>query len=515
MAVIVLLASINAGLTLSGTPGIVTLSSAYSFTFRAVGGTGPYKLVESGSLPTGLTFTDNGDGTATIAGTTAVPGSFPITVTLADATRIAIPYVFILVVQALPLTISGHIAGGVQGSAASGSYSASGGVSPYTFAVTSGTFPSTGGLSSAGAALGNWKTAGSYSWQVTATDSVGTTTILNDSCTNTFATLTLTGTLPNCYDSGDSYSQSLTIAGGSGTYSNPQVHSGSLPTGLSLSVVSSTVVLSGTATAYGAFTFTVSVDSSDAQTAISASQTVSVGDLHWTATTGLWHFDQANNATTFTDSTGRHNSFPNQVNATGTGKATTSSPLVGSASYTDAGGSQDGAQCGQVSSDFDFGSAEYTVEATVNSSVSLPNGQFHGILNVDDTSSTRGWLWLVDGSTGKLTYAFSTSGGQTVLQASSALTSGTHQLAVCRDNTAGKTYMYMDGVKIAEASTSGTLNSNSYFLTFFGLQNIGAVNANTVWRGKGDEFRITKGICRYPSGTTYTPSARAFQNGGV
>ena len=39
-------------------------------------------LTESGQLPTGVTFTDNGDGTATIAGTPpSQTGTFPITIT--------------------------------------------------------------------------------------------------------------------------------------------------------------------------------------------------------------------------------------------------------------------------------------------------------------------------------------------------------------------------------------------------------------------------------------------------
>ena len=44
-------------------------------------------LTESGALPAGLTFTDNGNGTATIAGTPAAGsgGSYPITITATNA----------------------------------------------------------------------------------------------------------------------------------------------------------------------------------------------------------------------------------------------------------------------------------------------------------------------------------------------------------------------------------------------------------------------------------------------
>ncbi|WP_231121372.1 glycoside hydrolase family 3 C-terminal domain-containing protein [Motilibacter peucedani] len=42
-------------------------------------------LTESGALPAGITFTDNGDGTATIAGTApATTGSFPVTITASN-----------------------------------------------------------------------------------------------------------------------------------------------------------------------------------------------------------------------------------------------------------------------------------------------------------------------------------------------------------------------------------------------------------------------------------------------
>lgn len=176
---------------------------------------------------------------------------------------------YTLRVQALPLTISGHIAGGATGSAASGSYSSSGGVGSKTFAVVAGTFPTTGGLSSAGAALGNWSAAGSYSWTVRVTDSASptpATTDISDSCTITAATLTLSGTFSSPTVIGASYSSNLTISGGVSPYSlhgGTGVSSGSLPAGLSLSIVGSTLTLSGTPTTWANNSFIISVDSTD------------------------------------------------------------------------------------------------------------------------------------------------------------------------------------------------------------------------------------------------------------
>ena len=43
-------------------------------------------LTETGALPTGVTFVDNGDGTATLAGTPAAGtgGTYPLTITAAN-----------------------------------------------------------------------------------------------------------------------------------------------------------------------------------------------------------------------------------------------------------------------------------------------------------------------------------------------------------------------------------------------------------------------------------------------
>ena len=58
------------------------VGSAFSITVQASGYTTP-ALTESGTLPNGITFTDNGNGTATLSGTPAVGsgGSYSITVT--------------------------------------------------------------------------------------------------------------------------------------------------------------------------------------------------------------------------------------------------------------------------------------------------------------------------------------------------------------------------------------------------------------------------------------------------
>ena len=70
-------------------PAIISADAAtsivgapFSFTVSTTGEPAP-AMTESGALPGGLTFTDNGNGTATIAGTatTGTGGSYPITIT--------------------------------------------------------------------------------------------------------------------------------------------------------------------------------------------------------------------------------------------------------------------------------------------------------------------------------------------------------------------------------------------------------------------------------------------------
>ena len=131
--------------------------------------------------------------------------------------------------------------------------SASGGVAPYTFAVTAGTLPT--GLTldpSTGAIAGTTNTVGTANFTVTATDAHGQTGSRAYTLAIAAPTLTLTpaaGTLTAPY--GAAYTQAFTAAGGSGSYS--YTLTGSLPAGLNFS--GNTV--SGTPTAPGSYPITV------------------------------------------------------------------------------------------------------------------------------------------------------------------------------------------------------------------------------------------------------------------
>jgi len=89
----------------------ITSTGSTAFTVGSVGvfsvtttGFPTPNLSESGALPSGVTFTDNGNGTATLFGTPGVSGSFPITITANNGGGTT--------TQSFTLTVSGGTSGG-------------------------------------------------------------------------------------------------------------------------------------------------------------------------------------------------------------------------------------------------------------------------------------------------------------------------------------------------------------------------------------------------------------------
>src|SRR5438094_1196364 len=139
-----------------------TVASAYSTTLSASGGTSPYSWsVSSGTLPTGLSLSSSG----TLSGTPTVAGAFPFTVTVKDAATGSASASLSINVVGLPLLqiTSSQLPGGTVGSAYSATLSASGGTSPYSWSVSSGTLPTGLSLSSTGTISGTPTLPVSYS----------------------------------------------------------------------------------------------------------------------------------------------------------------------------------------------------------------------------------------------------------------------------------------------------------------------------------------------------------------
>jgi hypothetical protein len=220
-----------------------TVYTAYSQTITASAGTSPYTFaVTSGSLPTGLTLSSGGVLSGTI-NTSGQVGSYGFTVTATDHAGLTGTQVYSLVVNPPTITVSpSTLPAAAVYTAYSQTLSSSGGVSAYTYGET-GALPTGITLSTSGVFSGTINTAGqsgSYPVTVTTTDAHGYTGTQAYTL-GVSATITLSpSSLPpaTVYTA---YSQTLTSAGGSGTYSYAEL--GALPTGITLTTGG---VLSGT-----------------------------------------------------------------------------------------------------------------------------------------------------------------------------------------------------------------------------------------------------------------------------
>ena len=267
----------------SGTSG-----KSYSTTLYVAGGTSPYTWsLVSGSLPTGLTLNTSG----TITGTPTSSGTYSFKATVKDSASKTATAAYTLAIAA-PLKLStSSVSGGTVGTSYSTTLAATGGTSPYTWSLSSGSLPAGLSLSSAGVISGKPTASGSSTFSVTVKDSASA------SATSSF-TLTVASALKLSTSSvsggtvGTSYSTTLAATGGTSPY-KWSLSSGSLPAGLSLS---SAGVISGTPTASGSSTFGVTVKDSSS-TAQSASATLAIvvaaaasstptGTTYYVSTTG-------------------------------------------------------------------------------------------------------------------------------------------------------------------------------------------------------------------------------------
>ena len=239
-----------------------TVGVAYSQALSATGGIRPYSwTISSGSVPPGTALSTAG----VLSGTPTANGSFSFTVRAADAgSQSATQALTVQVGASLAITTT-NLPSATTGTAYTSQLSASGGTTPYSWTLTSGTLPAGLNLSSAGLVSGTPTTAGSSTFIVQVTDgSSRTATRALTLLVSTSLSVTTT-TLPGG-TVGSSYSEQLSATGGATPYSWT-VSSGSLPAGLSLS---SAGVISGTPTAAGSPTFTVRVTDAASRTATQA-----------------------------------------------------------------------------------------------------------------------------------------------------------------------------------------------------------------------------------------------------
>ena len=192
----------------------------YVLTFTARGGSGVYSYaVTSGALPTGMSLVNGA-----LAGVPTAVGVYTFTITATDSNLFTGSKTYHLTIDSPEIDITPTTATLAVGTAESayasvsfGATSGDGGTAPYALAMTAGTLP-TGMSFSAGVLSGTPLTAGTYYLTVTATDAYSQTGSRTYALTILPPPVALATT--QLYDGavGIPYSQSLTAAGGSGTY---------------------------------------------------------------------------------------------------------------------------------------------------------------------------------------------------------------------------------------------------------------------------------------------------------
>jgi len=249
-----------------------TSGTAYSESFTASGGTGTHSFVVLAGLPPGLSLSPGG----VLSGTPNEAGTYSFLVTPSDGTAPGMggPFTGASVAYTLTVTdpvvaISAPAAGALPaaatGSAYSQSFTASGGNGSHTFAFVPGSSAPPGmTLSAAGVLSGTPNAAGSYSFDIIATDgtpvgdggpfaSVAVTYTLEVTDPTVAINSPAAGALPAA-TTGTAYSQSFGAMGGNGSHTFAIASGSSAPPGMTLSAAG---VLSGTPNAAGNYSFDI------------------------------------------------------------------------------------------------------------------------------------------------------------------------------------------------------------------------------------------------------------------
>ena len=288
--------SITIGGGSSGTPLTIstkalptgTVGQPYSQQITASGGTGTGYTFSGSGLPAGLSLAASG----VVSGTPTTSGNFNVTVQVKDSANASANGTVTLTIQTAPLTITTTppLFTGTVGTPYSQPFSATGGQTPYTWAITSGNTdgltidPATGNLS------GTPQAAGAFGFTVQVTDKNGTVASGQFSLVVNTPALTILiagGLQPGSV--GVPYNQTLPVQATGGVAPYTWSITAGMPPGLSLSNPTATQpTLSGTPTTSGNFTLTLQVaDSQGATASRNISLTIAPGALKITTSTQL------------------------------------------------------------------------------------------------------------------------------------------------------------------------------------------------------------------------------------
>lgn len=244
-----------------------TLAYSYNATLGAAGGVLPYAWsIISGSLPPEL---DLNASTGAISGMPTVAGNYPFTVQVSDSqsppATASSPFSITVNTTITQLTIlTTSLPSGRQNNSYNAMLAATGGITPYTWSIISGSLPSGLSLnSSTGAITGTATGGGTSNFTVKVTDSEtppATASVPLSITINPAVPLSITTTSLPDGTAGTPYSASVTAIGGVYPY-RWSIISGKFPSGLTLN--SSTGAITGTPEVVGTSNFTVQVTDSE------------------------------------------------------------------------------------------------------------------------------------------------------------------------------------------------------------------------------------------------------------
>lgn len=239
------------------------VNSAGSFTVTATGYPAP-ALSETGALPAGVTFVDNGSGNGTLSGTPTVTGTFPITLTANNGVGTAATQSFTLTVQQAPTITSAAATTFTVGTAGTFSVTTTG--FPVPSLTETGALPSgvtfvdnkNGTATLAGTPAAN--TGGSYTISIKASNGVGTASTQSFTLTVDQAPA-ITSANNTTFSVGAVGTFSVTTSG----YPNPSLsESGSLPSGVTFTDKGNgTATLAGTPASGTAGTYPITISANN------------------------------------------------------------------------------------------------------------------------------------------------------------------------------------------------------------------------------------------------------------
>lgn len=215
------------------------------------------------------------------------------------------------------------------------------------------------------------------------------------------------------------------------------------------------------------------------------------GDPFWQQVRLLAHFDGANGATTFTDTSGY-----TTLTANGGGALTTAQQKFGTASLACDGGT-DGVEL-TPTSNFAFGTGDFTIEAFIRPT-SYPNGG-HTVFDARQGSVVNGtWPVLYVSNTGVLIFSYGNGTGVMagVSGGSISLNAWTH---VAYSRKAGTGRLFVGGVQVASAADA---TNAAAFIALIGRSEWPGGD----FAGQIDEVRVTL-AGRYVS--AFTPPTAPF-----